>query len=199
MAVACKTDAGGAAPVSLRLPNGMPHRNSGARPVKHPCFAAPIHPSPKIVLRQRSLGAMLFYLATQVAEAERHPHLDALAKALRSRDREPVAIRARRVADLRPSQVDAWFGPAASPSRASVLRTAGDEWSYGPVADEARSGGLENEASCRKADRPASMADGSARRHVVSRCRLTVSDKVGHRTRRVSMARQGVQSADQKR
>lgn len=87
-----------------------------------PLLAAPIHFSPKIVLRQRSLGAMLFYLATQVAEAERHPHLDALAKALRSTKREPVAIRARRVAELRPSQVDAWFGPAASPSRASVFK-----------------------------------------------------------------------------
>ena len=87
-----------------------------------PLLAAPIHPSPRIVLRQRSLGAMLFYLATQVAEAERHPHLDALAKALRSTNREPVAIRGRRVAELRPSQVDAWFGPAASPGRASVLK-----------------------------------------------------------------------------
>ena len=87
-----------------------------------PLHAAPIHPAAKIVPRQRSLGAMLFYLATQVAEAERHSHLDALAKALRLRDREPVAIRARRIADLRPSQVDAWFGPAGSPNRASVLK-----------------------------------------------------------------------------
>ena len=86
-----------------------------------PLRAASIIAAAPIVPRQRSVDAMLFYVATQMSEAERQVHLDTLARSLRTTSYEPLASRAMRMSDLKPSVVDKWFGQAISPEHASIL------------------------------------------------------------------------------
>ena len=156
-------------------------------------------------LRQAALQALLVYLAIHIPEPQRAPHLDALRLRFGPAVRGRISARETIVEGLLPASMPLWFGKPADARHEENLSLLAEGVSYASL----RATGQPRSRQARRVEKAKDVHVGRRFRAAGRKCGLADYSETartltwtlieGHRERTEASARQGVQSADQKR